>query len=778
MDDPQPPPQNTFPPHWLVCGCVVRIDAPPDSPQERGMTRPLIAAAFLLALGVRLAADDSSSPQSPVPSPSLHEQIDALVEAAAIGPLAPVCSDADFVRRVYLDLTGVIPTADQARSSVADTAADKRERLIDELLASPAFDWHMTITLDVMLMERKPEKAVKQVEWEAFLYRSLADDKPLDELFRELVAADGADEKLRPAARFVLDRDAEPNLVTRDIGRLVFGMDLQCCQCHDHPLIDDYYQDDYYGLFAFVHRTSLFTDAKSKQIALTEKADGEASFKSVFTGASSDKALTRLPKGAVLFVEPAYAKGDEYTIKPDKTVRGVPKFSRRAALADMIPASREFSHNLANRLWAHLLGRGIVHPFDFHYAANPPTHPRLLSLLADELATGGFKLRPLLRQIAMTRVYQRSCDAPRPEIVNFADIAARLDRLSAEKSTAQQSVQPVKDALAQAKAAIKLARDDDAKIAAALPKLQAAVAEAKQSVEKAKAEQQAAKQRSAKLADQAQAVAAAAAKLSDAATKLPDDKLLSDAAAKIGALSGQLSSARDAAVKTLNEQAGANDAAATRLAEAEATLATTTVSRPSIDRLRDLEQVQLTAEHQLADANYAIAAIDTQASMAKAILDYDALSKTDPEKAAAAWPRLVERWTIAGQIAPLKPLTPEQLAASAMQASGAFAPQLTAATAKVAKSKLDTSLSVPFFHVRIGNGDNGAKDRLYAGKVELELLNQLRGPFAEFVRQYGGLPGQEFQATVNQALFFGNGGVIDGWLSPKGDNLAARLAKI
>src|SRR5207244_10957081 len=95
-----------------------------------------------------------------------------------------------------------------------------------------------------------------------------------------------------------LDRDAEPNAVTRDIGRLAFGMDLQCCQCHDHPLIDDYYQNDYYGLFAFVHRTGLFTDPKSKAIQLTEKAEGEASFKSVFTGAGSDRAVPRLPKGA------------------------------------------------------------------------------------------------------------------------------------------------------------------------------------------------------------------------------------------------------------------------------------------------------------------------------------------------------------------------------------------------------------------------------------------------------------------------------------------------
>src|SRR5436190_162773 len=426
MDDRQPPPQNTFPPIRLVCGSVARIRAPPDSPSESAaMVRPAWRAAVLIALAgswcAPLAAEEPDGTQR------LHERFDRLVETAAIGPLAPICSDPDFVRRVYLDLTGVIPTAAQARAFVADLSPDKRQRLIDELLTTPAFIRHMTITLDVMLMERKPEKVVKQPEWESYLYKSLADNKPLDQLFRELIAADTAvgqasslPDELRPAARFILDRDAEPNLITRDIGRLAFGMDLQCCQCHDHPLVDDYYQDDYYGLFAFVHRTSLFTDAKSKLISLTEKADGEASFKSVFTGASSDKALPRLPKGAVLFVEPTFDKGEEYTVKPDKTVRGIPKFSRRAALAQMVPTSREFSRNVANRLWAIMFGRGLVHPLDFHYAANPPANPRLLTLLADELSPRRFQLRPFLRELALTRAYQRSCDTPQPDTINYA----------------------------------------------------------------------------------------------------------------------------------------------------------------------------------------------------------------------------------------------------------------------------------------------------------------------------------------------------------------------
>src|SRR4051812_31748796 len=134
--------------------------------------------------------------EPPAANSSLHARIDALVDSAAIGPLARLCSDADFVRRVYLDLTGVIPTADQVHEFFEDKRPDTRERLIDDLVGSPAFARHMTITFDAMLMQRLPEKIVKQPEWEAYLYHSLAGDKRLDELFRELVSADGADKEV------------------------------------------------------------------------------------------------------------------------------------------------------------------------------------------------------------------------------------------------------------------------------------------------------------------------------------------------------------------------------------------------------------------------------------------------------------------------------------------------------------------------------------------------------------------------------------------------------
>jgi hypothetical protein len=735
------------------------------------------AATLALIGGSWCAIGPGASGQEPVTSGRfpLHERIDALIDAAAIGPLAPLCSDADFVRRIYLDLTGVIPTAEQARAFVADKTADKRQRLIDELLASPAFNRHMAITLDAMLMERKPEKVIKQAEWEAYLYRSIADDKPVDKLFGELIVADGADSLLRPAAKFTLDRDAEPNSVTRDIGRLAFGMDMQCCQCHDHPLIDDYYQGDYYGLLAFVHRTSLFTDAKTRLVSLTEKADGEASFKSVFTGASSDKAQPRLPKGAVLFVEPTFAKDQEYIVKPDKTIRGVPKFSRRATLAEMLPTSREFSRNVANRLWAHMVGRGLVHPLDFHYTANPPSHPRLLTLLAEELESSRFHIRPLLRELALTRAYQRSCEAPRPETVNLADVAARLERLARDKETQQKSIAPLTEALAKAKANFKAARDEEARIAADVATQQKALADAKSALAKAAAAQVSAQEALSKLREKTASVNQAATNLTVVAAT---DDAISEASAKLTAVVEELNAAEAEAATTLTQKTGDHAAAHKQLADVEEQLALATAARPTTAHLRQFEGAQLAAEHQLADAKYTVAQIDSQIATAKAVLDHAALAKTDPTKADAAWSALVEHWTIAGQIAPLKPLTPEQFAASGMQATDILTAQTTAAYAKWAKSSGNTAISVPFFKLKLGEASETERAKLAATRAELDLMNQLRGPFNEFVRQYGGLSGQEFQATVNQALFFGNGTVIDGWLKPAGSNLVARVGKL
>jgi hypothetical protein len=386
-----------------------------------------------LALLVSLALAGPAAAQAP-----LHRRIDEAVAArAGSRPLAALSSDAEFLRRVSLDLTGTVPTAAQARAFLADATPDKRARLIDQLLAGPEHARHMAHVLDVMLMERRPAKHVPQAQWHEYLRASFEANKPWDEMVRELLGGDGADPQKRVLAKFILERDAEPNLVTRDISRLFLGMNLQCAQCHDHPRVDEYKQEHYYGLFAFVNRTVIVPDKATRLIALGEKADGEATYQSVFDPAKVTKTgKPRVPYGA-LVKEEAPEKGKEYVTAPANGVRPVPTFSRRSRLGPALTAgdSPAFRRNIANRLWAQLMGRGLVHPLDMDHPANPPSHPELLTLLADDLAEHKYDMRYFLREIALSQTYQRSSEPP-PGVKDVAPATftvAALRPLAAEQ---------------------------------------------------------------------------------------------------------------------------------------------------------------------------------------------------------------------------------------------------------------------------------------------------------------------------------------------------------
>ena len=144
------------------------------------------------------------------------------------GLVAARCSDTEFLRRVSLDLNGMPPTADEARAFPADPATNKREVLVEKLLASPHYARHLASALDLMLMERRANTHVTADEWQAWLLKSVRENKPWNVLVREILTADGDDPNQRPAARFTLDRASEPNLLTHDISRIFFGRDMQC----------------------------------------------------------------------------------------------------------------------------------------------------------------------------------------------------------------------------------------------------------------------------------------------------------------------------------------------------------------------------------------------------------------------------------------------------------------------------------------------------------------------------------------------------------------------
>jgi hypothetical protein len=348
----------------------------------------------------------------------LHELIDRQIGAAlaakGIVPAA-LASDAEFLRRIYLDLTGSIPTLGEAKAFLDDKSPNKRQQLVDRLLNSPEYARQMQRVFDVVLMERRPAQHVGQAQWEEYLRNAFAANKPWDALVREILASDGADPNLRPAARFYLDRGGEPNLLTRDVGRLFLGRDMQCAQCHDHPLVATYLQTDYYGLLAFFNRSFLFTPKTDpKAVVFAEKAEGDLAFKSVFVADATDQpARPHLP-GEKEVDEPQFEKGQEYTIAPADGVRPVPKHSRRSLLLVLLPRGDNvaFRRNIANRLWAQMMGRGLAHPLDMQHDGNPPSHPALLDLLGERFATSGFDIKAFLRELALSDTYQRSSELP------------------------------------------------------------------------------------------------------------------------------------------------------------------------------------------------------------------------------------------------------------------------------------------------------------------------------------------------------------------------------
>lgn len=345
----------------------------------------------------------------------LHRRIDQAIEAKLGGAEgAAPATDAEFLRRVSLDLAGMIPTAAEARAFLDDPSPYKRARLVDNLLASPAYPRRMEEVFDVMLMERRADAHVPAAQWRAYLRRAFAANVPYNRLAAEILAADGTEPSTRGAAKFLLDRQAEPNQLTRDIGRMFLGRDMQCAQCHDHPLVDDYKQAHYYGLFAFLNRTSVFATEPGGPV-LAEKGEGDVTFTSVFKKKVTHRTGPRLLDGPPVD-EPSFTKGAEYLLAPraDNAVRPIPRFSRRGELAPRLTAGSvpEFDRNIANRLWALLMGRGLVDPVDMHHSDNPPSHPELLDLIAVEFARSGYDVKGFLRELALSRTYQRSSEPP------------------------------------------------------------------------------------------------------------------------------------------------------------------------------------------------------------------------------------------------------------------------------------------------------------------------------------------------------------------------------
>lgn len=375
----------------------------------------------------------------------------AKLQALRIEPSAPA-SDAEFLRRVFLDTIGTLPTADEARAFLADTAADKRAKLIDSLLQRPEFVDFWTLQFADLFQNRKERdhdvrgsKGVRQ--FHAWLRSQIAANRPWDQLCRELLSAEGSTDDKPAIGYFIVTvgehGDAERSEVVASVAQAFLGTRIGCAQCHNHPL-EKYTQDDYYHFAAFFSRmrfdrkppeqsaTRLFTATsegmnflRDRENVTRERQTIEASL----PGTTDEAKLTELKKKheeltrrlADLEKQLVEQQARKVGVGQPRTgqflgpqpldrspVEIAPGTNPRAVLAQWMtnPSNEFFSGAIVNRLWKHFLGVGLVEPVDDLRATNPPSNPALFQSLQRELVQSGFDLRHVMRRILNSRTYQ------------------------------------------------------------------------------------------------------------------------------------------------------------------------------------------------------------------------------------------------------------------------------------------------------------------------------------------------------------------------------------
>lgn len=322
-----------------------------------------------------------------------------------LAPSEP-CDDATFLRRVSLDLIGTLPTAVETRAFLSESSVDRRERLVDRLLARPEFADYQTLKwADLLRVNRRVLGRKGALAYYQWIHDRMVVNQPLDQFVTELLTAEGPLSDV-PAGYFyksVTDAFEQTNTVAQ----VFLGVRIECARCHHHPW-DRWSQTDYLGL------QSYFTQTGFKK---TETGEALGNLREV---------TTKHPRtGAIVYAHPLGA--------PEPGTQ--PAGPRRVELARWLTAADNpwFARNLANRMWAQLFGRGLVEPVDDFRVTNPPSNPALLDALAAQLVADRFDARKFLRRMVLTQTYQRSA-TPTPSNATDEQNFSRfpLKRIDAE----------------------------------------------------------------------------------------------------------------------------------------------------------------------------------------------------------------------------------------------------------------------------------------------------------------------------------------------------------
>lgn len=345
-----------------------------------------------------------------------HNEIDKLVHERhrKLGLLpSGTCSDEEFLRRVSLDLIGMLPPVEITRTFLADTRPDRRERLVNDLLKHPNYADHWAVKWGDLVRPNPSRVGVKPVylldDW---LRQAFRQNTPYDQMVRDLLTAEGSTHEHGPVALFRDKRD--PADMGAFVSQIFLGVRLDCAKCHHHPS-EKWGQEDYYSLAAF------FAQMKRKGQAISAPISGEVEH----WWAGSTGNVTHPVTDAVMVPKPPDGPEMPYVEGQDPRTR----------LLDWMAASNNpfFAKAIVNRIWADFMGRGIVDPVDDFRASNPPSNEALIDWLANDFASNGFDLQHLMRCIVLSHTYQLSAEPNQHNLAdtqNFARFQKR--RLTAE----------------------------------------------------------------------------------------------------------------------------------------------------------------------------------------------------------------------------------------------------------------------------------------------------------------------------------------------------------
>ncbi|MAR09529.1 MAG: hypothetical protein CL681_06090 [Blastopirellula sp.] len=364
----------------------------------------------------------------------------------------PMTTDAQFVRRVYLDITGMIPTLPQVTSFLNDKTASKRARLIDQLLNSRGYGSHSyNYWANILRLTDRPTNNIMGYPYNEWIKDSLRSNKPYDVWVREMLTAEG---KIwdNPASGYLLRDAGMPLDNLNNTVRVFLGTRIGCAQCHDHPF-DRWTQREFYELASFMHGVRSRYNARDanygKGNPVTRvRAELEKSGQQKMVGRvnrilrANQYGVIDNPRAVLKFPHDyQYDDAKPGEVVRPKTLFGTspklnPQADRRAIFAKWMtsPENPRFTKTIANRLWAKAMGRGIIHPVDDMTDASKPENPELMALLEEEMVRLKYDMKEFLRVIYNTRTYQRQAskhDIGPEEVYHFPGPVLR--RMTAEQ---------------------------------------------------------------------------------------------------------------------------------------------------------------------------------------------------------------------------------------------------------------------------------------------------------------------------------------------------------